>query len=125
MQRYLVAINYDGPHDRLAAEVRALALGDDAQFHIVVPAVSREGRTPKVKSVRLHNNCSTRSNRRSTTCRSSTATSATRTCSPRSATSSTDARTTSWSSPHLPSASTNRSASSTTSFACTACPSSL
>jgi len=41
MQRYLVAINYDGPHDRLAAEVRALALGDDAQFHIVVPAVTR------------------------------------------------------------------------------------
>ena len=41
MQRYLVAINYDGPHDRLAAEVRALALGDDAQFHIVVPAVAR------------------------------------------------------------------------------------
>jgi hypothetical protein len=43
MQRYLVAINYDGPHDRLAAEVRALALGADAQFHIVVPAVSRGG----------------------------------------------------------------------------------
>jgi hypothetical protein len=41
MQRYLVAINYDSPHDRLAAEVRALALGGDAQFHIVVPAVSR------------------------------------------------------------------------------------
>jgi Sulfocyanin (SoxE) domain len=41
MQRYLVAINYDGPHDRLAAEVRALALGDDAQFHVVVPAVAR------------------------------------------------------------------------------------
>lgn len=41
MQRYLVAINYDGPHDPLAAEVRALALGDDAQFHIVVPAVER------------------------------------------------------------------------------------
>jgi uncharacterized cupredoxin-like copper-binding protein len=43
MQRFLVAINYDGPHDRLAAEVRALALGADAQFHIVVPAVSRGG----------------------------------------------------------------------------------
>jgi uncharacterized cupredoxin-like copper-binding protein len=43
MQRYLVAINYDGPHDRLAAETRALALGGDAQFHIVVPAVSRGG----------------------------------------------------------------------------------
>jgi hypothetical protein len=43
MQRYLVAINYDGPHDRLAAEIRALALGGDAQFHIVVPAVARGG----------------------------------------------------------------------------------
>jgi hypothetical protein len=43
MQRYLVAINYDGPHDRLAAEVRALALGGDAQFHIVVPAVAGGG----------------------------------------------------------------------------------
>lgn len=43
MQRYLVGINYDGPHDRLAAEVRALALAGDAQFHIVVPAVSRAG----------------------------------------------------------------------------------
>jgi uncharacterized cupredoxin-like copper-binding protein len=44
MQHYLVAINYDGPHDRLAAEVRALALagGTDVQFHIVVPAVGRE-----------------------------------------------------------------------------------
>jgi hypothetical protein len=41
MQRNLVAINYDGPHDRLAAEVRALALGGDAQFHIVVPAAAR------------------------------------------------------------------------------------
>jgi uncharacterized cupredoxin-like copper-binding protein len=41
MQRYLVAINYDGPHDRLAAEIRALAIGDDARFHIVVPAVAR------------------------------------------------------------------------------------
>ena len=41
MQRYLVAINYDGPHEHLAAEVRALALADDAQFHIVVPAVAR------------------------------------------------------------------------------------
>ena len=43
MQRYLVAINYDGPHDRLAAEVRALALAGDSQFHIVVPTVSRAG----------------------------------------------------------------------------------
>jgi uncharacterized cupredoxin-like copper-binding protein len=43
MQRCLVAINYDGPHDRLAAEVRAFALGGDAHFHIVVPAVSRGG----------------------------------------------------------------------------------
>jgi Sulfocyanin (SoxE) domain len=43
MQRYLVAINYDGPHDRLTAEVRALALAGDAQFHIVVPAVSHAG----------------------------------------------------------------------------------
>ena len=41
MQHYLVAINYDGPHDRLADKVRALALGDDAQVHIVVPAVAR------------------------------------------------------------------------------------
>jgi uncharacterized cupredoxin-like copper-binding protein len=41
MQRYLVAINYDGRHDRLAAEVRALALSGNAQFHIVVPAVAR------------------------------------------------------------------------------------
>jgi hypothetical protein len=41
VQRYLVAVNYDGPHDRLAAEVHALDLGDDAQFHIVVPAVAR------------------------------------------------------------------------------------
>jgi hypothetical protein len=40
MQRYLVAINYDGPHDRLAGEIRALAFGDDARFHIVVPAVA-------------------------------------------------------------------------------------
>jgi uncharacterized cupredoxin-like copper-binding protein len=41
MQRYLVAINYDGPHDRLAAEIRALALGDDAQFQLVVPGITR------------------------------------------------------------------------------------
>jgi Mrp family chromosome partitioning ATPase len=41
MQRYLVAINYDGPHDRLADDIRALAFGDDARFHIVVPAVAR------------------------------------------------------------------------------------
>jgi uncharacterized cupredoxin-like copper-binding protein len=41
VQRYLVAINYDGPHERLAAEVRALSLADDAQFHIVVPAAAR------------------------------------------------------------------------------------
>jgi uncharacterized cupredoxin-like copper-binding protein len=43
MQRCLVAINYDGPHDRLAAEVRAFALGGDTQFHLVVPTVSRGG----------------------------------------------------------------------------------
>ena len=43
MQRCLIAINYEGPHDRLAAEVRAFALGGDVQFHIVVPAVSRGG----------------------------------------------------------------------------------
>jgi uncharacterized cupredoxin-like copper-binding protein len=43
MQRYLVAINSDGPPDRLAAELRALALAGDAQFHLVVPAVSRSG----------------------------------------------------------------------------------
>jgi uncharacterized cupredoxin-like copper-binding protein len=41
MQRYLVAINYDGPHENLAAEVRSLALADEAQFHVVVPAVER------------------------------------------------------------------------------------
>jgi uncharacterized cupredoxin-like copper-binding protein len=41
VQRYLVAINYVGLHDGLAAELRALAFGDDAQFHIVVPAVAR------------------------------------------------------------------------------------
>ena len=41
MQRYLVAINYAGPHQQLAAEVRALALADDAQFQVVVPAVER------------------------------------------------------------------------------------
>ena len=41
MQRYLVAINYDGPHEHLAAAVRALALADEAQFHVVVPAVER------------------------------------------------------------------------------------
>src|ERR1700750_2815044 len=44
MQRYLVAINYDGPHDRLAAEVLALALvGVGREFHGLVPAVSRGG----------------------------------------------------------------------------------
>ena len=41
MQRYLVAVNYDGPHERLAAEVRALSLADEAQFRVVVPAVAR------------------------------------------------------------------------------------
>jgi uncharacterized cupredoxin-like copper-binding protein len=41
MQRYLVAINYDGPHDGLAAELRALAFGGDARFYILVPAVAR------------------------------------------------------------------------------------
>src|SRR5689334_1337858 len=43
MQRFLVAISSDGPHDRLAAEVRALAQDGDAHFHIVVPAISRGG----------------------------------------------------------------------------------
>jgi uncharacterized cupredoxin-like copper-binding protein len=59
MQRYLVAINYDGPHERLAAEVRALALADDAQFHVVVPAVERgsahsEGEQRAVAQQLLH-----------------------------------------------------------------------
>jgi hypothetical protein len=35
MQRYLVAVNHDGPHDRLMAEVRALAAAGDAQFQLV------------------------------------------------------------------------------------------
>jgi uncharacterized cupredoxin-like copper-binding protein len=39
MERYLVVLNYDGPHDRLVAELRAFALAGDARFHIVVPAV--------------------------------------------------------------------------------------
>jgi uncharacterized cupredoxin-like copper-binding protein len=43
MDRYLVVVNYDGPHDRLAAEVHAFALAGEARFHIVVPAVPDAG----------------------------------------------------------------------------------
>jgi hypothetical protein len=43
MDRYLVVVNYDGPHDRLVAELRAFALAGDARFHIVVPAVPNPG----------------------------------------------------------------------------------
>ena len=43
MDRYLVVVNYDGPHDRLVAELRAFALAGDARFHIVVPAVPNGG----------------------------------------------------------------------------------
>ncbi|MDP9332311.1 MAG: hypothetical protein M3Q30_03210 [Actinomycetota bacterium] len=43
MDRYLVVVNYDGPHDRLVAEVRAFALAGEARFHIVVPAVPNAG----------------------------------------------------------------------------------
>jgi hypothetical protein len=43
MDRYLVVVNYDGPHDRLVAELRAFALAGEARFHIVVPAVPNAG----------------------------------------------------------------------------------
>jgi hypothetical protein len=43
MERYLVVINYDGPHDRLVAQLRAFALAGEARFHIVVPAVANAG----------------------------------------------------------------------------------
>ena len=43
MERYLVVINYDGPHNRLAAQLQALALAGEARFHIVVPAVPNAG----------------------------------------------------------------------------------
>jgi hypothetical protein len=43
MDRYLVVVNYDGPHDRLVAELHAFALAGEARFHIVVPAVPNPG----------------------------------------------------------------------------------
>jgi hypothetical protein len=43
MDRYLVVVNYDGPHDRLVAELSAFALAGEARFHIVVPAVPNAG----------------------------------------------------------------------------------
>jgi hypothetical protein len=38
MQRYLVAVDHDGPQERLVAEIRALAAAGDAHFYLVVPS---------------------------------------------------------------------------------------